>query len=459
MKLLRKNKVFFWIAIVFILKLVLTFIFITNQHGEFNTMLIYTGDSNDYINFALQIINSEIEVAPERVPGYPLFLYLMFLFCGGNNPYIIIIVQHLLYAFTLYVIFRTGILLFNNIKLSLLIMLLYAIDPLYFIFSFRYSTENLSTFFSILSLYYFINLIKYDHHRFKHIILGALFIGLTILSRPIYVLFPVVFSLILFFFIKVSFWKKVNYAFFFGFFSYIVILIWVLVNVVVWDHFGINGDESSKKRYLSAYYIKCIGLNNPYSRGNSDAFLKQMFADYEKENGHAPSFKEKIALKQTFAKGVEKKYWHLYLTVPLRFSYKFFQPGMQLYYKFTGNEEPDGHVNVTTNSEHLEKSFLATLKEKLTRDPGVFIYGLYNILFVMFIFIGLIIGAYYSFKNRMNVFLVYLAILLFLYVTYISAPFIQARYRITFFIIFIFLSAYGWNRLLNSTKEKNNEIQ
>lgn len=458
-----KQRILFLILLVLIVKIIMTFILVPKPFGDFNKDLIYTGDSFDYIGLAENILNGVQTEAPKRVPLYSLFLLILFTISGGNNPFIVIIIQHLIYSFSIYIVYNIGSQVFNNRKHTWFLTILYIICPIFFIFSFRYSTENLAILFQLISFLYFIKFWRRDIKRIRFLLFSGIAAGLAILSRPVYILFPLILSGVLFLCYRSVWLNKFKYSVFLTLFSYSLIFVYAFISLIVWNYFGIMGKESSKVQMTFAYHYENYANNKPVYLDKFDEMKESMYKKFADSYGHYPSYKEKRNIHSNYIKKVFRNHWDIYLYLPLRYSYKFFQPGTELYneyvgvaylYDYDGIEDPAEHVSTTRLSAFLKEGYLTILWKKLNRGPGIFLYGVYSLVFTFSLLLGFIAGTFFLIRKRKDIFLVVLSIVLFLYTTYVCGSMIQLRYSVVFLWLFMIISVYGWNYISLLVKRK-----
>lgn len=449
------QKVVLVIFSTFVIKLFMMYLFALEPNGGYNEKLIYTGDTGNYTSYAERIYNGTVEDTPKRAPIFPIFLLSSFIIFGKNNPLFILILQQIIYAITIYIFFKVSLHVLRSMTAALLALTIFIIDPIFFIFSFRYSNENLAILFNLLTVYYFLKLWKDEKKKLMSLLLAALFANLVVLTRPIYALFPIMLAPLLFIDNTRNFYSKVKKAFVFISASYMLIILWAGFNYLSWGYFSISGNESIKVRTTFAYHYSSYANNKPVYWDEFETFKDSLFKEYENINGSYPVLKEQNKILSDYSDNMFKKYWYVYMYLPLKYSYKFFQPGTQLYYAYTGKEEPGEHVSVTRLSEFHKEGFFTILWNKLNREPGIFIWGIYSLFFVFFVMFGFIFGVYPFLKDKINKYLIIISFILFIYTAYICGSMIQARYRVVFFWLFIIIASAGWQYLYSNYMKKH----
>jgi len=138
--------------------------------------IFYTPDSASYIVPARELIahhrffsdgslqaavwNKPVAAAPDtvRTPGYPLLLTAGLL-CGRLES-VTIALQIVLSCFTVCIVFRTALLLFESEQIALIAAAFYAIEPLSILFSSLLAPETLFTAVLMTGMYYFLRYLK-----------------------------------------------------------------------------------------------------------------------------------------------------------------------------------------------------------------------------------------------------------------------------------------------------------
>ena len=293
-----------------------------------------------------------------------------------------------------------------------------------------------------------------DIKKIRFLLFSGIAAGLALLSRPAYILFPLILSGVLFLFYRTTWFIRFKYSIVLVLSSYSLALVYAFICLITWNHFGILGKRSSRVQMVFAYHYESYANNKPVYWDQFLAKKNALIRQYTDSIGHYPSENEKKAVYSRYLNNVMKKHWDVYLYLPLRYSYKFFQPGTELYneykgvpylYDYNGIEDPGEHVSSTRLSAFLKEGYLTTLWKKLNRGPGIFLYGIYSLAFTLSVLIGFIAGIFFLVRKRKNVFLVVLSIVLFLYTTYICGSMIQLRYSVVFLWLFMIIAVYGWD--------------
>ena len=168
--------------------------------------IFYTGDSAQYIVPASQLIthhrffsdgslqarvwNSPVAPAPEviRTPGYPLLLVAGLLV--GRVALITISLQIILNTFTVYIVYRTADLVFENRRIAPIAAMLYAIEPSGVLFSTLLSTETLFSAITAIAVYYLVRYVR--QQSLRHLLAAACSLAASAYVRPIGYYLPMI---------------------------------------------------------------------------------------------------------------------------------------------------------------------------------------------------------------------------------------------------------------------------
>ncbi len=179
----------------------------------FNPGGFIQADSPEYLNIAENLIKNaafsqsiDEPLIPDcrRTPVYPLFIALFRL--TGFNLAAIIFIQLILSVFNCFMAFKITYWLTENDKSSLFAGLIAAIDIPTIVYANLLLTETLFAALFLLSIYFLVRYLKNDEERAALIlIISGIFLGLSILCRPVSLFFPVVMVVLLLLFQRRNF--------------------------------------------------------------------------------------------------------------------------------------------------------------------------------------------------------------------------------------------------------------
>lgn len=187
-----------------------------------------------------------------RTPGYSFFIGIFYLLTGKdwNAAYPIIgWTQVFLDIIAIYIVYKTGLKLFEgDKKLAVIPVFLYATYPFIIVWNPVVYSEQLSIFFLLLGVYFFI----YDEKKYNYFFTG-IFISTSVLCRPQVLLIIGVMGLVILFQNRKNLKKLLNNSFQFGLAVLIVYGSWPIRNYINYGKielthdlrgFGVWGDDA-----------------------------------------------------------------------------------------------------------------------------------------------------------------------------------------------------------------------
>ncbi len=187
----------FLISIIFLISSIYMFFFNSQTITELN------GDQSVYNQLAVNILQNNgfsQSIAPpykpsiQRTPAYPLFLASIYAVFGVNNFEVVRIIQILLMLCVSVLTFFIALLVLQNKTIAYLSLTLCAFCGFDYytgfgVYSYLF-TEPLTIFFLCWAML-FVILARKDNRRIYFVLTG-IFLTLTMLTRPVYLLFPLV---------------------------------------------------------------------------------------------------------------------------------------------------------------------------------------------------------------------------------------------------------------------------
>jgi len=179
---------------------ILSRVMVFNQIYQQTPQSVQRGDTNRYEDPALHLLqHGSLAINPTDprttalsiTPLYPLFIAGTYKIFGEKNRYALVILQILLSALTILIIYLIAQQLWSQ-KVALIASLLMALEPLTTLYSQIVLSETLFTFFLVSSLLAFIRFIKTTQFRWA-LLLGILLTATTMI-RPIsyYLVFAII---------------------------------------------------------------------------------------------------------------------------------------------------------------------------------------------------------------------------------------------------------------------------
>ena len=200
----RKDKIELWLICIVALILRATFtLFFAKDF--FNRPDIYSsGDTNSWlISFINLWENGQFSANIQheygyffRMPGYSFFMGIFYL-GFGNNPTILFPIigwtQILIDIFSVIMVYKISLVIFNSKKTAIITSGLYTTYPFIIVWNPVCYSETTSVFFLLLSLFFYFN-----RKSLYSLLFSGLFLGIGILTRPQIIIFIPVFVSFLF---------------------------------------------------------------------------------------------------------------------------------------------------------------------------------------------------------------------------------------------------------------------
>lgn len=161
--------------------------------------VFYNNDTMEYVAPAESLIASGRYVANgqpeiERTPGYSI-LFIPGILFRSIGP-VTIAIQIILSCFSVFLVYRIGILLFDRREIAILSAALYAVEPLSIMYASMLYSETLYATLFLIFLYFLLKYLK--THALSDIVLSAAAVAATTYVRPISYFIPclIVFALV-----------------------------------------------------------------------------------------------------------------------------------------------------------------------------------------------------------------------------------------------------------------------
>lgn len=429
-------------AILRILLPVCSYFFANNEN------LFYMFDSYRYVAVANEFLNNKrfyFNTVPEleRTPAYPLLIVL----CSfiHNRDIALVIAQCILSCFTIFLIYKISIELFNDIRIALIGSFFYSIEPLSILYTSKIMTESLFTFLIMLFSYFLVLHLK--SKKIKYIILSALFLSFSVYTRPIALFLNLLITLV-FLFSKTK--NKVKISLIFLLLSSSLISGWLIRNYVVANYIGFSSRIDKNIYFYNAAWIIAKKKNGNFYEErnkrmkeiltiaknfyNSNGFNQRRYYDYLRQEG------SKIILDD----------------LPLYFSLHFkgvidtlLNPGATEYlrmFNFNYNKAYEilGEYYITGAVGTLKKMFFECPK-------ALVVYLLLDTL--TFIYLFLVFFAVFKLRKNLNV-LHLMLILTACYFLFLGPHgTVEARFKHPFMPFICIFAGYGAGQLCKSNRE------
>jgi 4-amino-4-deoxy-L-arabinose transferase-like glycosyltransferase len=252
---------------------------------------IRVGDSASYLNNALNIINHNIYGDDDLNPSLyrpPLYSFFLALCIGlfGNKIFIFQVFQNILFFVSVFLLIKVVKKLNLNFSKPLFIFAIFS--PFETIYSGAILSENLASFFIILTIYFLI-----CSQGYRKYIFSGISMGLLCLIKDTYILLP--FMILFFFFFSDEYNKKfffINLIFLILFFL-ATILPWIVRNNYISDKFVLI----SNGRLGYSLWIGTWAQDGKWTIKNNNGipeFPKKAFKDNTEKNLLIEGYKKGI---------------------------------------------------------------------------------------------------------------------------------------------------------------------
>jgi hypothetical protein len=224
-----------WFSVAVSIKLVLFVLFAVNFIQNWpadwitNFIFILSGDTTGYYVPIESFVNGNGYYSFCRMPGLlPIYGPLYFLFGEVWGKTLVIVLQFLTSALSVYVLARTAELVFNNKRIFYISFFLYAISSFVSIWDHYGYSDSFATSFMIFTFYFFV---RYAQERnLKHLFLSGAFMTWSLFFRPINGLVYGCFAFILFILLIKDFKLLIRAGFLFVLPCIVSIGIWASYN-------------------------------------------------------------------------------------------------------------------------------------------------------------------------------------------------------------------------------------
>lgn len=230
--------------------------------------IFHSYDTSKYVGAALGLVKTgqfTTNGIPEtvRTPGYPL-LIVPGLWVGIVEP-VTVALQILLSCFTIYLIYKIGLKLFEAPGPALLAAGLYAVEPLSIIYTSLLMSETLFATTLMCFVYYFVKYLKND--SWKTLIISATLSAICVYVRPVSYFLAALITLFLFGMVLIRrIWTRKTALQTLSFFliSYALLVPWQLRNAYYADSWSFSGVSSDDLYFFTASTVLAQINKVPY---------------------------------------------------------------------------------------------------------------------------------------------------------------------------------------------------
>jgi 4-amino-4-deoxy-L-arabinose transferase-like glycosyltransferase len=399
--------------------------------GTFDTLDI--PQNSDRLEASYLIVNYDTY----REPVYPGFLALIY-WVTGIKPFIAVFIQILLNVFSLALIYRIVLLLFDNKEVATIAGLIFAVDIHSIFVANTLLSDTLFVFLLLLSIYYFLSGLQ--HKSLAKCSFSAVFIGLACLTRPVLLLYPFVLLFMIIVFYKNPLkWTSKMMVLYFAI-TYFLVGLWAFRNHITYGKWQLNTMNGynllmanvaiSESRDLNIFIenvrakldaqcdsLGCLKLRNPFDRSS---LCEKVSWKYIKNN--------KKAFFDTQVWGAV----HMFLSL-----------GNIDMAEQLGWPSSDVEGQLLMDSKRLQQNF-AHKKQALL--------GILIILALILQYVGALFGIFFLVKNRKYQILAF-CIITILYFSVFTGAIGKYRYKLPMQLAIISMSGYGYSSILRRKSE------
>lgn len=407
----------------------------------------YETDTGAYLRPALALLQDGYYSYPDPVitPTYPALIAIVYgLF--GANPLWLIAVQVFLGVGTIYLTYRTGLLLGISRSASILAALLLSLSLETLLSPFLILSETLFTFLLTFTTFALVTFLQ--HPRWIWLVSASLLSGLAILCRPVAVAYEAVVVALLLLAPRVRFWKRALHAA-----VYLVLVISLFILPWVWRNKQVLGVATftTKSGDHLLYWVAAplYADVNHVSYDEASQVLRTQVDEILFQRGIEQTDKNITQVKDEV--GTKFLYAHLvqYAFLHVRYDLQNFLPGIGYAVHFLQLSEGN-----TQGLTVLQSQGLGAVIENYFGGRTIFILIFAPfVLLLLLTYIGTAAGVVEMFRKRNWM---TLAVLVFTAGYFLLAPGYasDSRYRIPAMPFIVLFSGVGLTALWNCMKTK-----
>lgn len=152
------------------------------------------GDTSGYIEAWNNISHGEIDYF--RTPVYPIILGLSFLFSEKAPFFLVLLIQGIVYLFSIYCFNKISFLYLSNKKIAMIVIAIYALFPVYISWNITILTESLALSGFVIFLYCFIYSTLSESKSLKMLVTTIISLVLLVFLRPSFMILVLIVALV-----------------------------------------------------------------------------------------------------------------------------------------------------------------------------------------------------------------------------------------------------------------------
>lgn len=405
--------------------------------------ILLQADGHEYHAIALSLLaKGDFSAGEEfkglRTPVYPFYVSAIY-WVTGPKPWVVVLTQVFIDTLSCWFLFLSLSNLLGT-RASRLASLFYAIDPSLIYYTCTLFSDTVFVFTTVLSLYYFSRLLKDLHNPVtKNIVLSALFLGLTTLTKPISVGLPVLIVVALLLLASRRGWSPLRSVIFLGTF-FLTLSPWMTRNYLRFGHFALSdsGDFNMLEVYVSHMEMTRRHSNDLY---HTIGELENEADSLIRRDGYDPAAInpfDKAAYFRRLSMIYINKYPLLFTRhIFLGASHELFGLGTASYSELLAFNNSSSPFTVFAYTSVIQ-SVYAFFREKTQTEV---ILGICIALYLVFTYTCALYGIFISF--RINFTYTILCLLIVLYFIFLPGPGGWVRYKLPAIPFYLGFSGLG----------------
>jgi 4-amino-4-deoxy-L-arabinose transferase-like glycosyltransferase len=381
-----------------------------------------------------------------RTPLYTLFLAGIY-FIFGPQEYVAILFQIIISLVSIFVLYKLSISLFHSHFMASVTSFLFAVDPHQIFYTLNILTDTLFVCILLTSAYMFFRGIQKE--KIAIIIVSALLLGFSTLTRAISIFLPLVYLILIFFSAGKKMQWKLKSAFVFCAVFMLTIFPWLQRNHREYGHYAISSQGGQS---LLMYNVVYTEVNRT---GRIDSLV---INDFQKRAIELGIDKTSNPFdKSNIYNAIAKKYIleHLFFFCQKHVEgifNMFIGLGSHNIASFFGAEEPVlSHKNTYSLISHFDKT------SSLFKGPS-FLISSYIVLFLLVCYSLVLPGMYWMLKDN-NMYILMFLLLHILYFSMLIGIIGISRYKLPITPFYLIICGYAVGKLAKNSKgfsEENN---
>jgi len=448
--LLNRNRTVLGLVLLGIAIRLLFFMVVQTWDEDVLRYKILPGDARRYHNLAIELFESDAYSSPTSqfyTPGYPFFVGTIYSIVD-KRPWVVLLVQIALNVFTLFLVYRLGLLLANP-RIAWLSGVLYTLEPLAIYYTNAFLTETLFSLIftgSMISLFHGIK-----NRRLNYLLASGFLLGLATYVRPVTLYFPIVIVAM------ILIWPKRNATF--KAYTTIGLVLVFLITIFPWTYrnyhqYGAMSFTSFKGFNLLFFNATAV---EKAKTGKTYIPIRAEFRDVAKSMGADdkcdPTFDNSRIFNKIATHYILNNlpdYIRLHLKGML---FVFLDVGVIGICNYLNIKTGPLTVEFTSSHDNLTDMVSAIFQIK---PMGEILFSMPFYMLLFGVYLCFLIGAIRMIRDKEYINLFFILTIL-LYFSFLPGVIGQARYRVPIIPFYIIVSAKGFWHLFDCIRRRRAE--